>query len=65
MNLKKVGEDPYVGETLQLSLSKWLTPNDGFYIRSHFDFPQISKNEFELIIDGLVDHPISLKLDDL
>jgi len=65
MNLKKVGEDPYVGETLQQSLSKWLTPNDSFYVRSHFDFPKISKNEFELVIDGLVDHPISLKLDDL
>ena len=37
--LKTVGTEPYVGETPQIALGSWLTPNPLFYVRSQFDYP--------------------------
>ena len=53
--LKKVGDKPFVGETPQDALDSWLTPNPLFYVRSHFEYPDISKADglnWAISVDG-------------
>ncbi len=42
-----------------------VTPNERFYIRSHFPGPAIKPGEWRLWVRGLVRSPLSLSLDDL
>jgi len=42
-----------------------VTPNERFYIRSHFPVPAIKAGEWRLQVRGLVRSPLSLSLDDL
>ena len=42
-----------------------ITPVDRFYVRGHFDTPQVDVAAWRLTIDGLVDQPASLSLADL
>src|SRR3954471_18812689 len=44
---------------------RFLTPNDLFFVRSHFGAPAVSLGPWRLTIRGLVDRPITLGLDDL
>ncbi|OFW15915.1 MAG: hypothetical protein A3F70_14990 [Acidobacteria bacterium RIFCSPLOWO2_12_FULL_67_14] len=46
-------------------LTSWITPNDLFYVRSHFYTPSIEPGAWTLRIDGDVDHPIELTLGDI
>jgi DMSO/TMAO reductase YedYZ molybdopterin-dependent catalytic subunit len=46
-------------------LDSWITPNDKFFSIAHFDRPVIDASSWKLEIDGLVDRPLSLTLDDL
>ncbi|MQF66477.1 hypothetical protein FIM09_05180 [SAR202 cluster bacterium AC-647-P02_OGT_505m] len=41
-SLKPVETEPMIGETPSPALDSWLTPNSVFYIRNHFNFPDIS-----------------------
>ena len=53
--LKKVGDKPFVGETPQDALDSWLTPNPLFYVRSHFEYPDISMADglnWAISVDG-------------
>ena len=53
--LKQVGDKPFVGETPQGALDSWLTPNPLFYVRSHFEYPDISNSDglnWSISIDG-------------
>ena len=43
----------------------WITPNDLFYVRSHLYTPTISLADWTLTVDGLVDEPLKLTMDDL
>ena len=43
--LKQVGDKPFVGETPQNALNSWLTPNPLFYVRSHFEYPDVSDSD--------------------
>ena len=43
----------------------WITPVDRFYVRSHAASPAIDPATYRLTVDGLVDRPRSLSLDDL
>ena len=46
-------------------LDSWLTPIDRFYVRTHFYTPRIELADWNLKVDGLVDRPLSLGLQDL
>lgn len=53
--LKQVGDKPFVGETPQNALNSWLTPNPLFYVRSHFEYPDVSDSDrinWSICIDG-------------
>ena len=56
---------PLDAETPVTSLGDWTTPNDLFFVRSHFGAPAIGPEGWRLEINGLVDRPIELGLDDL
>ena len=60
-----VTESPDAREALLPSLDSWATPTERFYARSHFsDIPQ-GDAAWRLIVDGEVDHPLNLSLQDL
>jgi sulfite oxidase len=42
-----------------------VTPVDAFYVRNHGDVPEAHPAAFRLRVEGLVDHPLELSLDDL
>lgn len=52
-------------ETPAHLLNTWITPNDLFYVRSHFYTPTIDASAWTLEIDGEVDKPLKLTLADL
>jgi DMSO/TMAO reductase YedYZ molybdopterin-dependent catalytic subunit len=43
----------------------WITPGEHFFVRSHHYTPEVKLSEWSLKIDGLVNHPLTLSLDDL
>ncbi len=43
----------------------WITPNDLFYIRSHAPVPKIDTKSFRLKVEGMVETPLELSLDEL
>jgi DMSO/TMAO reductase YedYZ molybdopterin-dependent catalytic subunit len=52
-------------ETPAFLLDTWITPNDLFYVRSHFYTPTIDPAAFSLVIDGEVEKPLTMTLADL
>ena len=42
-----------------------LTPVGLHYLLTHYDIPEVDVGSWRLEVDGLVDHPLSLSLDDL
>ena len=55
-------------EDLEMPLdafADWITPIDRFFVRCHTYTPKVNLSEWSLKIDGKVDHPITLTLDDL
>ena len=52
-------------ETPAHLLTSWITPNDLFYVRSHFYTPSIQEATWRLRIDGEVERPLELTLDAL
>jgi DMSO/TMAO reductase YedYZ molybdopterin-dependent catalytic subunit len=52
-------------ETPTSLLDSWITPNELFYVRSHLYTPTVTASDFKLIIDGLVDRPLTLTLENL
>jgi DMSO/TMAO reductase YedYZ molybdopterin-dependent catalytic subunit len=52
-------------ETPAHLLNTWITPNDLFYVRSHFYTPTIDAAAWTLEIDGEVEKPLKLTLADL
>lgn len=50
-------------ETPSRLLTSWLTPNELFYVRSHFYTPAIREAEWTLRIEGEVDAPSMLTMD--
>jgi DMSO/TMAO reductase YedYZ molybdopterin-dependent catalytic subunit len=47
------------------ALDHWLTPNELFFVRSHFGPPAVGLEPWELSIEGLVDRPLRLRLAEL
>jgi DMSO/TMAO reductase YedYZ molybdopterin-dependent catalytic subunit len=60
-------EDPLNCETPihVLAENTAVTPNSRFYLRNHFSIPRLEPATFRLTVDGLVERPLSLSLDDL
>lgn len=59
---------PYDAETRVHEFLSWLTPNDRFFVRSHFGPPppeRVDKASWRLAVRGLVERPLTLSLDDL
>ncbi len=50
---------------LQKLVENWKTPNSQFYIRSHGPNPAVNADQFSLVIDGLVEKPLTLSVQDL
>ncbi len=46
-------------------LDSWITPKDHFFSVSHYGHPQIDAEAWQLEIGGLVEHPMTLTLEDL
>ena len=46
-------------------LGDWITPEEKFFFVSHFDSPAIDAATWALEIDGLVEHPLRLTLEDI
>jgi len=43
----------------------WITPVDRFFVRCHTYTPKVNLSEWSLKVDGVVEHPITLTIDDL
>lgn len=59
---------PYCAETPVQAFTAWLTPNEQFFVRSHFGAPppdRVDPNTWRLRLSGLVDRNLSLSLKDL
>ena len=55
-------------EDLEMPLdgfTDWITPIDRFFVRCHTYTPKVSLSEWSLKIDGKVDRPLTLTMDDL
>lgn len=46
-------------------LTSWITPNDLFFVRSHLHTPKLVEREWVLTIDGEVERPLVLALQDV
>lgn len=47
------------------TLNSFLTPNEQFYVRSHFRVPQIEAKDWNLSLEGAVSQPFTLRYDEL
>ena len=47
------------------SLDSYLTPNERFYIRSHFPTPKLDAGTYRLRVEGAVEKPFEISLDEL
>ena len=56
---------PLDAETPVEMFDRFLTPNDWFFVRSHFGPPATTLAPWSLEVEGLVAQPITLSLDDL
>jgi DMSO/TMAO reductase YedYZ molybdopterin-dependent catalytic subunit len=52
-------------ETPLRELTQDVTPNDLFFVRSNYDGPVIDPSAYTLTVDGEVENPLTLRLDDL
>jgi DMSO/TMAO reductase YedYZ molybdopterin-dependent catalytic subunit len=55
-----VTAEPENSETPLQSVGPSVTPTDLFFVRNHFDVPQIGETDWRLRIEGCVRHPIDL-----
>lgn len=42
-----------------------LTPTDLFYVRGHAPIPHVAPGDFTVVVDGMVSHPLTLRLADV
>ena len=56
---------PLDAETPLDLLNTYITPNDLFFVRSHYMSPRLDPDTWTLSIDGAVSRPMRLTLDDL
>lgn len=59
------GEEPLNLEMPFASLREFVTPNEKFYVRCHFPVPRIDPASWRLRLEGAIDRPLELTLDEL
>jgi DMSO/TMAO reductase YedYZ molybdopterin-dependent catalytic subunit len=47
------------------TLNSFLTPNEQFYVRTHFEVPHIKPSSWRLKVEGLVERPFEIGYDEL
>lgn len=47
------------------TLNSFFTPNEQFYIRTHFEVPELKSSEYSLKIEGHVERPLEISYDEL
>src|SRR5437868_6104755 len=57
--------DPENSEFPFESLHGFITPTRQFFVRSHFPVPEVDAGSWRLRVEGCVEHPLSLSLDEL
>ncbi|HEX6506592.1 MAG TPA: sulfite oxidase [Chloroflexota bacterium] len=63
--LAVLSQDPFNAETVLAEHHGLITPNHSFYKRNHFHVPEIDASSWTVTIEGAVDQPQVLSLDDL
>lgn len=59
-------DNPYNAEPrLDRLTGSWITPFRHFYVRSHGTTPDVRPESYSLIVEGLVERPLQLRLEDL
>ena len=58
-------ERPINYESIRSTFTTRLTPIERFYLRNHFDIPDVDVAKWRLAVKGLVEKPLSLSLADL
>jgi DMSO/TMAO reductase YedYZ molybdopterin-dependent catalytic subunit len=64
-SLKSVTNHPFNAETPLPALAHPVTPIPLFYVRNHFDTPEMDGNRYRLQIEGAVAQPLALTLDQI
>jgi DMSO/TMAO reductase YedYZ molybdopterin-dependent catalytic subunit len=57
--LRVITQDPLCAEVPLSSLNSWITPNERYFIRSHFPVPRLDLSAWRLVVEGDVDRPSS------
>jgi DMSO/TMAO reductase YedYZ molybdopterin-dependent catalytic subunit len=61
--------EPYPGANLIAQdlreLTDWITPDEDFFVVTHYGIPELDDAAHRLELSGLVDRPLSLTMDDL
>ena len=60
-----ITRSPENSETPIEAFRNWITPNDQFYVRNHFDDPDMEDPAWTLRIEGCVDRDLSYSKEDL
>jgi DMSO/TMAO reductase YedYZ molybdopterin-dependent catalytic subunit len=63
--LKVVTQSPQNAETPLADVHGWVTPTRLFFVRNHFDIPQIEVSTWRLSVSGCVSRPLELTWDEL
>jgi len=63
--LVPIDTKPVVAETPLTALRSWLTPTPLFYVRNHFDIPEIDASAWSLSIGGAVSDPVEISYSEL
>src|SRR5438105_14167335 len=61
----RMSERPPNYESVRATFTARITPVERFYLRNHFDLPQVDVAAWRLKISGLVEKPLSLSLAEL
>jgi DMSO/TMAO reductase YedYZ molybdopterin-dependent catalytic subunit len=48
-----------------LDTDRFLTPNEQFYVRTHFEVPKLEAKTWRLTVEGEVEHPFAIGYDEL
>lgn len=66
---RRMGGGELPGQNLRAQdlreLTSWVTPADEFFTVAHYNYPELDAAGYTLEVDGLVDTPLALDLDDL
>src|SRR5262245_20392098 len=62
---KVVTPSPENSETPLEAVRGWVTPTRLFFVRNHFEVPEIDVRNWRLTVAGCVDRPLSLTWDEL